>query len=135
MCRVDYGDRSLMLGDESPVARKAHRCGECRREILPGETYRRMRLISDGSASTEKFCMHCNVAAEWLVGECSGYIFTKVLDDLEEHQHESGGAYPELQPLIDGMRAKWRGPDGVLVAIPAMPPLSHQSSSGGAQHE
>ena len=41
-----------VLRDSWHTARKAHRCAYCREDILPGDRYRRIVLISDGELST-----------------------------------------------------------------------------------
>ena len=45
--------------DAWPTARKRHRCGVCRRTILPGETYWRQAGLDRGSAWTNRTCEHC----------------------------------------------------------------------------
>lgn len=59
----------------APVARKRHRCGECRREILPGEQYYLAVGRYDGGGFWRaKMCLRClqianEVLACWYYGE------------------------------------------------------------------
>ncbi len=57
MCDCDYSVQAYW--DKRATARKVHRCGECREDILPGETYERVRGIWDGVPGTEKTCARC----------------------------------------------------------------------------
>ena len=49
----------VMLQDVHRVAVLSHRCWLCDREIMPGETYRRRRAISDRNPLTRKECRDC----------------------------------------------------------------------------
>lgn len=42
-----------------PVARKSHKCCECRGTIQPGEKYRRITGVWDGQGATFKQCADC----------------------------------------------------------------------------
>lgn len=76
MCMLDNGDGMVtMLSQAEPVARKAHKCKECGREIAPGERYHVDRFIWEGELNTHKVCAHCMVAREWLSDECGGWLF------------------------------------------------------------
>ena len=44
---------------ETPKARKAHRCCECRGTIQPGETYHSHNGVWDGEGATHKVCADC----------------------------------------------------------------------------
>lgn len=118
MCMFD-GDGGVVLSDEHPRARKAHRCGECGRRIEPGETYRKTSVIGDGFYSG-KTCAHCEPAAEWLLKNCHGYIFGGVHEDLREHV--LCGAVPTfgaVARMTVGIARGWRRFDGAgLMPIP-----------------
>ena len=53
-------------------ARKTYRCGECRHDIKPGDTYTRVFSVYDGIADTHKMCERCDdlMAAFGAVGYC-----------------------------------------------------------------
>lgn len=44
---------------ETPMARRAHQCCECRGEIKPGEIYHRHHGVWDGEGATYKVCADC----------------------------------------------------------------------------
>lgn len=122
MCRVEDAYPWKVFHSEWRTARKAHKCGECRREIEPGERYYYATGITSGydKWGVFKTCAHCNYAAQWLMAECNGYLFGGVQEELEEHWHEE----PLMRSLdlgrrIIGMRRKWRTPTGELVAVPS----------------
>jgi hypothetical protein len=127
MCMIDYdGDgRVTLLSQATPVARKAHKCRECRREIAIGERYHVDRFVWEGRLDTHKTCAHCMVAREWLRQECGGYLFGGVEEDIREHAHN--GDYPMgVHRLAVGMAWKWRTPTGKMLPIPAVPPTTHE---------
>lgn len=47
------------------VAKKAHRCNECRREIAPGMRYLRGVSVTDGRAETYRLCLPCDALTEY----------------------------------------------------------------------
>lgn len=76
-CCVEFDNKTY------PIARKVHICGECGTEIQPGQKYERTANKSDGDVSTLKTCMDCvSLRDEFF---CSGYMYTRVLEDLREH--------------------------------------------------
>ena len=141
MCMVDYADEDggTSLGDETRKAKKAHRCDDCFRDISPGETYRIGKWASGGSVSTFKMCSHCRVAAEWLQGNCGGYLWGGILEDISEHVEEYRGVYPGVARDLKRLHVQachhWefkRGPRaGALLPLPKMPGFPHTS---GAEH-
>jgi RNase P subunit RPR2 len=120
MCRVDYADEYCQeLDTATPTARKEHRCDECRRTISPGETYERFTGIQEGELVTSKTCAHCLRARQWLFRQCSGWVFSEVLEELEEHwQEEPDLRSRELARFIVGMRRQWQH-KGERMAVPA----------------
>jgi hypothetical protein len=125
MCIVDEcsGDGPEVSAETTPIARKPHICGECRREIEPGERYRRVFMVCDGDASTYRSCRHCMVAQEWLSANCGGYVFTAVAEDIHEHIGEYPALAEGLQFLLNGMRGRWRDEAGrVALHLPVLPP-------------
>jgi hypothetical protein len=47
------------LGLTTQKARKPHRCGDCNREIVPGEMYTRASFVNDGRATSVPSCSQC----------------------------------------------------------------------------
>jgi hypothetical protein len=76
------------------VARKPHRCSECRRPIRPGTRYESTFTVFDGDAETFKTCPRCErlrevyVAME-IAGGCAVYEATPPLSYLWESIRES----------------------------------------------
>ena len=106
MCGVDDCEPSAFSRIESPVARKPHRCHECRRTIQRGEQYQRFTCENDGSVVSHKACSHCAASQEWLLCHCGGWVTGVLLEELEEHWeegHRDGG----LARLIVGIRRGW----------------------------
>jgi hypothetical protein len=119
MCRFDDSEYVQQLGRSTPKARKEHRCAECWRTIGAGETYELFKGIWDGQFAVYKTCPHCQRAREWLYRECNGYVFTEVLDELEEHWDEEPLLRSwQLARFIAGMRRQWQH-KGRLMEVPA----------------
>lgn len=122
MCNVDY-DPPSAYWERRPKARKAHTCGECRRQIEPGEIYFRASGIWDGSPNSYVMCDRCDVAREWLWQECHGFYFEMIGEDIIEHAREYRRS--DLGRLAVMMRRKWKRFDGSgLLPVPKMPALS-----------
>lgn len=124
MCRVD-GDSADAYSVSRPIARSEHRCGECRRTILPGEPYERHGMVYEGTASTHLVCTHCAVLTEWLVIECGGTVIGEMIEDIEEHARDYERS--DLGSLAACARAHWmKGPSWRVpypgIPIPALPP-------------
>ena len=130
MCMLDNGDGPvLMLSTADPVARKAHKCRECRRVIEPGEKYHVDRFMWESKLDTCKVCSHCMVAREWLSDECGGWLYGEVEEDIREHAHS--GSYPMgVHRLAVGMAWGWRAPSGRLLPIPRVPETTHKRMRG-----
>jgi hypothetical protein len=138
MCRTE-GERADAYSVDRPVARVPHRCGECRRTILPGEPYERHGMVYEGTASSHAICSHCAILTEWLLIECGGTVTGELIEDIEEHAQEYGRA--DLWELASDARAQWAWAEGARCngfrgkPVPALPPrLSPQreeDKSGG----
>jgi len=105
VCRIDYSDSPTFYSEKTRKAKKIHKCGECHREILPGEKY----LYCCGTwdnFTQHKICSHCRVGAEWLNQECGGYIFTEIAEELWEHAQEGYGWLPAR--LSKAMDRGWK---------------------------
>lgn len=110
------------LGKEDRRARKAHECGECRRQIRIGETYEVAKGVDDYGVSTFKTCAHCVAAREWLVIICGGFLYQGVLEDLEEHWNEEDQLRGNwLAHAIAGMKRRWTRSDGTLDRVRPLP--------------
>jgi hypothetical protein len=129
MCMIDDCDeRSTVLGESHPVARKKHKCGECRRVIEPGERYLAESLLFEGEVSTHKTCAHCEVARDWLARECGGWIYSGVAEDIREHV-TSGYYGMAVARMAVGMSWKWRGKNGELFPVPSLPKTTHEEGA------
>ena len=125
MCMIDDGDGYVtMLSQADPVARKAHQCKECWREIAPGERYRVERFVFEGAMSVHKVCTHCQVGREWLSAECGGWTYGGIAEDIREHTF-NGHYEMGVHRLAVGMAWKWRTPSGRMLPVPTMPATSH----------
>jgi len=124
MCRTD-GEAADAYSVTRRIARKEHRCGECRRTILKGEPYDLHGMVYEGTASSHSVCTHCAVLTEWLVRECSGTVTGELIEDIEEHATEYERT--DLGHLAAMARAQWmKGPSWrepyAGVPIPQLPP-------------
>jgi hypothetical protein len=119
MCMVDDVDRVLVLGAVIYVAKKEHKCGECTRVIRSGEKYLRERFVFDGEPSTHRTCSHCQVVRHWLSGECGGWVYGAIEEDIREHA-EGGYGLPVIK-LAVGMRRNWTTRKGALMTVPTLP--------------
>jgi hypothetical protein len=132
MCMIDDADGSVtMLGEAFHVARKQHRCVECRRTIEPGERYLCERFVWESALHFHKTCAHCQVARQWLKGECGGYVYGSVEGDLREHVTDAPGEYAfGVYRLAVGMQTKWQRKYGSpgLRPLPTMPATTHERS-------
>ena len=123
MCRVDDADgRVEVFQSAARKARKAHKCGECRREIPIGENYHYEFGVLDGDRVTYKTCAHCMVAREWLNKNCGGWVYWDVIDEINEHAHDYRKLAFPLYRIVVGAQRHWRSFKGGLMALPKMPP-------------
>jgi hypothetical protein len=132
----------------SRKARKSHRCDECRRTIVSGETYEEHSgLWRDGGWNTYRWCAHCSAAQKILESEINDaarkewmnssseikrwgferpfcFCFTAIWDAVDEMRggYELSGT--QAMRLLGGARRKWmckRGKRaGQLMPVPAM---------------
>lgn len=110
MCMIDDCDSAEVSSSRwIKSARKEHKCTECARPIAKGEPYKYGFMVFEGSGESYHMCQHCYVAAEWLIENCGGFVWHSVHEDIAEHASEYPALKEELQPLRDGMRAKWSG--------------------------
>jgi hypothetical protein len=81
------GDFATMLFDKKVVARKKHKCCECRRAIERGETYRKESALYDGTITTYKTCIDCNGIRDAFV--CT-FAWGEVLEAVENAIYDYG---------------------------------------------
>lgn len=58
-CSCDVDEYPEFYRAEYPTARKAHKCCECKGDILPGQTYLRETGKWDGGIERFKTCLPC----------------------------------------------------------------------------
>lgn len=109
MCMVEGGDYMLeLIRDNMVKARKPHKCCECRRIIVRGETYRDEIGVGDGRRfEVYKTCRQCNVAKQFINLKCRGYLYTQVSEDLQEHINVPEWGFYSAR-LYVGMMRKWK---------------------------
>lgn len=96
--------------DGWPTARRRHRCGVCRRSILPGEAYWRQAGLDRSGAWTSKTCEHC---------ERSVYAYGRAGGEWEWEPECIVEWLADDHPAVYAqMLAGWRWPDGDLVPLP-----------------
>lgn len=62
MCDVNLDDACSVWAETNVKrARKAHGCDCCGGSIRPGDSYKRIGMVFDGTASTERECRLCGV--------------------------------------------------------------------------
>lgn len=125
---ADDADLASVWNETTQKARKPHKCGECGREIEPGELYVRVWAIGSEGPFQGKWCAHCDVGKDWLWENCSGSLLGGVIEDLEEHVRDYRGravCVPRLHRICIGAARSWRverGPRaGQLMPIPVLP--------------
>lgn len=95
--------------DLTHKARKNHRCCECGRDIIAGETYNYTSGLWDGKFDVYKTCADCvSIRNEFF---SNGWNFTNVMSDLIEHLYEIDGDISEDCILNLTPRAKQRVAD------------------------
>lgn len=107
------------IRDETPRARKPHRCQLCGRSIAVGERYHSQFNADGGESWMWRECAHCSAVVQTLwnrrfdLEEINGFT---VFDWLRE----SGDL--ALMRLAVGMKRQWRGFADGMMPIPAIPP-------------
>lgn len=134
MCAIDDCDPADIYVAWTLKARKAHRCDECGRQIIPGEKYDRAKMLGEGYWSEFVTCAHCVVAEQWLQINCGGFLHTGVTEDIDEHISEywriTDMAFG-LSRLKFGMGRQWRGFRAPLLPVPHLPrPIKTADFSG-----
>lgn len=86
---------SKILTQKLQKARKKHRCGECRKDIHPGQIYELYTGVQDGSVFTAKTCISCVDLRSNFFRD--GYMFGYLIDDFKEHISDCDGDISEAQ--------------------------------------
>ena len=79
----DYDEVCTTLQNKIVKARKAHKCGECNKEIANGDSYEAQNLVCDGFFFWAKTCLDC-VSIRNSFYPYGGYMFENVLDSVGE---------------------------------------------------
>jgi hypothetical protein len=124
MCAYDDAEQVEWATSETRTARKIHRCNECRRPIIPGETYIADRYVSDGKMTMHKVCQHCGVLRSWLQAECGGWTYGGLRADFLEHFGHGPMHMDMLRLGVMARRRWWLRHSGGLYPVPPVPPSS-----------
>lgn len=89
----DPDETCTVLSKTTPIARKEHKCTECRRKITVGEYYLREVTVFDGKVETWKTCMDCESIRDNFFKDGFFYGETKAM--LHEYVREGSGDVPE----------------------------------------
>lgn len=83
-CYCDY-EQAKAYWPSRPIARKAHRCEECGRQIRTGERYERVRAIWADGAATFSTCVYCMAQRDLIeaVADCFCWQHGNLLDDIQ----------------------------------------------------
>ena len=112
-CECDY-EPPEAFSVETRTARKAHRCSECRRTIEPGERYRHVWGVWEGTPAIFKRCETCGELERWATSivPClcvgMGNLHGDILDEFHEHERDCPGLVAEAKEKITKIRATRR---------------------------
>lgn len=89
-CSINAGvdDPVELISVKWVTAKSVHKCGECGKNMKPGEVYFRERYIFDEKFETCKTCHNCisirrNLCGDWIYGQVRETISDAILDGLE----------------------------------------------------
>jgi hypothetical protein len=111
MCMVEIGE-ALKFSEEKEVkARKNHVCCECMGPIPKGTVHRSVHALNENRDwVTYRTCAECEQACDWLSHECGGYLFTCVMEDIEEHisdgEERPDEVHQHLVNMLHGMKTR-----------------------------
>lgn len=112
-CYCDYDETWKLYEKSNPVARKQHKCNECKAPILPGERYEYVFALSSDGVSTYKTCQHCTGARDYLQAHvpCFCWYHTNLIEDIrntvDAYAHEAPGlAFAIGRFLVKGRQIK-----------------------------
>lgn len=100
-------------------ARKEHRCDECNRKIVIGESYWYAFGKQESHTYTGITCLHCRVIAEWLLRNCDGFVYEAMVEDFGNHAEGS----IDMLRLVVGAKRQWKSfnDPSKLMPIPSNP--------------
>ncbi|VVE12150.1 hypothetical protein PCA20602_02689 [Pandoraea capi] len=96
-CYCDYDVDPTLYTKKVYTARKAHKCGECRRAIAPGESYEKVVGVWDGRLDVFKTCRHCADARQYVKAHvpCAclahGNLHEDMIETVRGYQSQSPG--------------------------------------------
>ena len=73
-------------------ANKKHKCTECNRDIIPGETYEQFKGAYDGQIDTYKTCIDCLSLRDHFFDD---WCFRGLWEDFENEMSDCGWQVPE----------------------------------------
>lgn len=94
MCFCDF-DSPSVYREHVRVARKDHRCDECRKPIAKGDLYTNIFGVWDGNADTWRHCDTCSTVAKLASALHDDGPFCFVLGELHVALRE---CFPDLFP-------------------------------------
>jgi len=83
------GDPARVLKDIFSIARKEHKCDECRRTIKIGEEYRYETFVCQGNFEVHKTCKDCNSIRKEMF--CDTFYYGCILDEVQEYVQDVKG--------------------------------------------
>lgn len=101
MCYCDVDSYPEFFSDNSHVAKKQHKCSECRGPIYPGEKYRRRSGKWDGEVRSYTQCIACCDLEDYVKAHvpCMCSTFTYLYEDVQD-----AVCYAEKDGVIPGFR-------------------------------
>lgn len=81
-CSMDIGDTAEFSCDSFPIAKKEHKCCECRESINPGQKYHKCVGKWYGKFETIKTCMACYLIREHYCPH--GYVFGELREAISD---------------------------------------------------
>jgi len=100
---IDHDCGSSCCKERIRTARKKHRCGECLKDINPGDKYEYVSGIWDGVPHSYKTCLDCKSVRDVFF---DGWSYTQIWDDF--HDNFDPDSIPEkcIAALIPTARDK-----------------------------
>lgn len=108
MCDVEFDGCNDFTNETLRVARKEHRCSECRKTIRAGERYTYRVAKYDGSLNQDKDCSRCSrvreahVKTERSMGGNGSYYVGELLSMVVECSQER-------YEYLERFRKAWKG--------------------------
>jgi len=86
---TECDNSATILSDKVVMARKDHKCYECRRVIKKGEQYEYVSGLCDGDFFTHKTCTDCaSIRGSFF---CESWNYGQILEDLRYHLDDLDG--------------------------------------------